>query len=56
MTSKAQKRRKRKSLAKSKTCAVIPKIRIPVAKSNQPHKDLKDYDRKLLKSKGFDEA
>lgn len=59
MNSKAARRRKRKKLAKLKTCATVPKIRIPIAKANQPHKTITDYDRKaskLLKSKGFNEA
>jgi hypothetical protein len=59
MNSKAEKRRKRKKLAKLITSAKFPKIRIPIAKPNQSHKTINDYDRKthkLLKSKGFDET
>lgn len=59
MNSKAEKRRKRKKLAKLLTSAKYPKMRIPIAKPNQRHKTINDYDRKaskLLKSKGFDET
>jgi hypothetical protein len=59
MNSKAEKRRKRKKLAKLITSATNPKKHIPVAKPSLRHKTIKDYDRqlsKLLISKGFNEA